>query len=33
VYGGNMLVCAMHPYGVEDEHCQDWEREPEAVEQ
>jgi hypothetical protein len=26
VYGGNMLVCAMHPYGWEDENCPDWEQ-------
>jgi hypothetical protein len=25
VYGGNLLVCAMHPYGAEGEHCSDWE--------
>lgn len=25
VYGGNLLVCAMHPYGWPDEHCPDWE--------
>ncbi len=25
VYGGNLLVCGMHPYGVEDETCPDWE--------
>ena len=25
VYGENLLVCAMHPYGVEDESCSDWE--------
>lgn len=25
VYGGTMLVCAMHPYGVEDDRCSDWE--------
>lgn len=25
VYGGNFLVCAMHPYGAESEHCNDWE--------
>lgn len=25
VYGGNMLVCGMHPYGPDDESCQDWE--------
>jgi hypothetical protein len=24
-YGGNVLVCAMHPYGIEDESCPDWE--------
>lgn len=24
VYGGNLFVCAMHPYGVEDTHCADW---------
>ncbi|NCJ05036.1 hypothetical protein GS597_00575 [Synechococcales cyanobacterium C] len=24
-YGGHFLVCAMHPYGVEDNHCPDWE--------
>jgi hypothetical protein len=24
-YGGNFLVCGMHPYGVESEHCPDWE--------
>lgn len=23
-YGGNLLVCGMHPYGVEEEHCPDW---------
>ena len=23
-YGGNLLICAMHPYGWEDEHCPDW---------
>lgn len=23
-YGGHLLVCAMHPYGVEEEHCPDW---------
>ncbi|ABG50880.1 conserved hypothetical protein [Trichodesmium erythraeum IMS101] len=26
-YGGNLLVCAMHPYGVEDKSCLDWEPE------
>jgi hypothetical protein len=25
VYGGNLLVCAMHPTGVESESCPDWE--------
>ena len=24
-HGGNMLVCGMHPYGPDDETCQDWE--------
>jgi len=23
-YGGNMLVCGMHPYGWEEEKCPDW---------
>lgn len=23
VYGGNLLVCAMHPYGWEDDNCPD----------
>jgi hypothetical protein len=27
VYGGNLLVCGMHPYGWEDENCPDWEKE------
>lgn len=27
VYSGNLLVCAMHPYGWDDEHCPDWEQE------
>ncbi|MBW4636888.1 MAG: hypothetical protein KME05_01400 [Gloeocapsa sp. UFS-A4-WI-NPMV-4B04] len=26
VYGGNLLVCGMHPSGWEDEHCPDWEQ-------
>jgi hypothetical protein len=26
-YGGNMLVCGMHPYGWDDRHCPDWEEE------
>ncbi|MDJ1175469.1 hypothetical protein [Roseofilum capinflatum] len=25
VYGGNLLVCGMHPYGPEDSFCRDWE--------
>lgn len=25
VYGGNMFVCAMYPYGWESENCPDWE--------
>lgn len=25
VYGGNLLVCGMHPYGVDGETCPDWE--------
>ncbi len=24
-YGGNLLVCAMHPYGWDDHQCPDWE--------
>jgi hypothetical protein len=24
-YGGNVLVCAMHPSGVDEESCPDWE--------
>jgi hypothetical protein len=24
-YGGNLLVCAMHPYGWDTEDCPDWE--------
>lgn len=24
-YGGNLLVCAMHPFGADGEHCSDWE--------
>lgn len=26
-YGGNLLVCGMHPYGWDDEKCPDWEAE------
>ena len=25
-YNGNLLVCAMHPYGCEDTSCIDWEQ-------
>lgn len=25
MYGGNLLVCGMHPYGWDDENCPDWE--------
>jgi mannitol-specific phosphotransferase system IIBC component len=24
-YGGERLICAMHPYGVEQDYCHDWE--------
>ncbi|QDZ39158.1 hypothetical protein FRE64_03940 [Euhalothece natronophila Z-M001] len=27
VYGGNLFVCGMHPYGWDDENCPDWEAE------
>ncbi|WP_373524689.1 hypothetical protein [Nostoc sp.] len=27
VYSGNLLVCAMHPHGCEDDNCPDWEKE------
>lgn len=27
VYSGNLLVCAMHPHGWDDQNCPDWERE------
>lgn len=27
VYGGNLLVCGMHPCGWDDENCPDWEQE------
>ncbi|MBW4563566.1 MAG: hypothetical protein KME32_20960 [Mojavia pulchra JT2-VF2] len=27
VYGGNLLVCAMHPHGWDDNNCPDWEKE------
>lgn len=26
VYGSNLLVCGMHPYGWEDENCPDWQQ-------
>lgn len=26
VYGGNLLVCAMHPHGWDDASCPDWEK-------
>jgi hypothetical protein len=26
-YGGTRLVCGMHPYGVEEEYCPDWQAE------
>ncbi|AFZ29623.1 hypothetical protein ABN584_00970 [Gloeocapsa sp. BRSZ] len=26
VYSGNLLVCAMHPYGWDDNNCPDWEQ-------
>lgn len=25
LYGGNLLICAMHPYGAEGDRCADWE--------
>lgn len=25
VYGGNLFICAMHPYGWDTESCPDWE--------
>ncbi len=24
-YSGNLLICGMHPYGWETQHCPDWE--------
>lgn len=30
-YGGNLLVCAMHPHGWDDENCPDWEKRSEGV--
>ncbi len=29
VYGGNLLVCGMHPHGWDDKNCPDWEQEEE----
>ncbi|MBD2568932.1 hypothetical protein [Anabaena lutea] len=26
VYGGNLLVCAMHPHGCDDTSCPDWDK-------
>lgn len=26
VYGGNLLVCGMHPYGWDGESCPDWQQ-------
>lgn len=26
IYGGQLFVCAMHPYGWDDENCPDWEK-------
>ncbi|MEO0969759.1 MAG: hypothetical protein AAFX80_15870 [Cyanobacteria bacterium J06639_18] len=26
VYNGNLLVCAMHPHGRDDDNCPDWEK-------
>ncbi|MEM7758167.1 MAG: hypothetical protein AAGF83_25205 [Cyanobacteria bacterium P01_G01_bin.67] len=28
VYNGNLLVCAMHPSGLEGNNCPDWEQDP-----
>jgi hypothetical protein len=28
IYGGNLLVCGLHPYGWDDKTCPDWEGEP-----
>ena len=30
LYNGTLLVCGMHPYGVEESHCLDWERMPDS---
>lgn len=30
MYSGNLLVCAMHPYGWDDENCPDWEEKEQA---
>jgi hypothetical protein len=29
VYGGNLLVCGMHPHGWDDSNCPDWEKDEE----
>jgi hypothetical protein len=29
-YNGNRLICGMHPYGVEDDYCADWESDKDA---
>ncbi|GAX38345.1 hypothetical protein [Nodularia sp. NIES-3585] len=29
VYGGNLLVCGMHPHGWDDKNCPDWEKKEE----
>lgn len=26
LYGGNLLICGMHPYGWDDTSCPDWEK-------
>lgn len=26
IYSGNLLVCAMHPYGWDDANCPDWQQ-------
>lgn len=30
LYNGTLLVCGMHPYGVEESHCLDWEETPDS---
>ena len=29
-YNGNPLICGMHPYGVEDDYCADWQSSEDA---